>query len=629
MITSKDVFSKRKEGLTIEAYNMAVELVSNTPYDEWNDKAYAYCLIDMIKQSISEDDLNSAKGYSETLSNIEVGDDEILSKNVQRALDLSDPKKEIISDAKSLSKQGKHYEAVNAYKTALVDFPNDQELKTSLAWELYRVGKELFSVENINVLAAKRLLADYLKLNTERPSLLHSLFLRFADKLVGNENFSLVSFLKLWDLNNLTKEDYEPYKADSGKIFPSSAERLIQHAAKDALNKSIVSDIDYILPFIDRAIINFSDNFWLVYYKAKLLHSIGRNDEALEFSISVVKNKINDYWAWDLLGEILLASNPDKSLSCYCKALLCKSEDKFLANVRVKFVDLLTAKSLFNEAAYEVNKAVESREKEGWKATNELNNFQNSEWYKSSTATKNNYSYYKQNTTLADELLFDNMPWLDAIVGEVFTIPNKPNKPKRKLYISLQGQANPLEIAVPNNKYDFKSLTVGQGLQVKGECDHDQRFQVYLIESRDTNKDWDIFPDYTGIIDYINVEKRMAHFMVNKDINGTFLLSDFSAQIADTVILKVSSYKNNYGTQYSVLTCKKSEKRLDDGIVKIFNSSVRVSNGLGFTEDNIFLDRPMVERAAIESGDVVSGIAVQNYNKKRESWGWKAIQLNL
>ena len=161
MITSKTVFAKRKEGCILDAYNMAVELVNNTPYDEWNFKAYAYCLIDMIKQAVNEEDFRRATEYSETLSSIIIDEkDDILCKSVQRALDLSDPQKKIISEAKALSKQGKHYDAITAYRTALTQFPDDKDIHTSLAWELYKVGKDIFSVEKIDVSTAKQLLVE-------------------------------------------------------------------------------------------------------------------------------------------------------------------------------------------------------------------------------------------------------------------------------------------------------------------------------------------------------------------------------------------------------------------------------------------------------------------------------------
>jgi len=45
VITSKDVFSKRKEGEVDEAYTMATELINNPERDNWDIKAFAWCVV--------------------------------------------------------------------------------------------------------------------------------------------------------------------------------------------------------------------------------------------------------------------------------------------------------------------------------------------------------------------------------------------------------------------------------------------------------------------------------------------------------------------------------------------------------------------------------------------------------
>ncbi len=631
ILTSKEVFAKRKEGNIVEAYNMALALVENNPHDEWNIKALAYCIIDMIKQAVSINDFATAQNFASDLNKLNIDQsDEILIRSVNSAMQLSDPQKKIISEAKALSKQGRHNEAFNAYRTALQRFPNDIALHESLGWELYHVGKFIFEAENIDLYLAKQLLAEYIKLQNERPSLLHSLFLRYTNKLIGKEGFNLVAFLKLWDLNNLTQEDYQPYAADNGKTYPSIAEKVIQHAAKDVLHNKQTADVAYILPFIDKAIQKFPDNFWLIYYKAKLLHLADQNDAALDFSISVTKTKVNEYWAWDLLAEILLSIDREKAFSCYCKALLCRGEDKFLANVRIKFAELLIAKSMYPEAKYEIDKAIESREKEGWQITKVLMSYQNSDWYTNTTASLNNQNLYRNNTELAETLLFGSMPWLNAIVGDKFTLPNKPNKPRRKIFIALTEKKTPLEIAVPENKYDFKSLSVGEGIKIKGEVDQENRFQIYLMDKRVIAEKWDIFQEQIGVVDHINYGKKIAHFIVDKHTHGILHFSDFPINftIGGTLALRLSTYENDKGVRYTVLTCRETDEKPKNDIVKRFNNSVRVSNGLGFTNNDVFIDRPLVERYSIEEDNVVAGIAVLNYNKKRNTWGWKAILID-
>lgn len=631
MLTSKAVFEERKTGDLNKAYNMAVELVQTDSTDAWNIKALAWCLIDMIKDASVNNIHNLTQRYLSELDALMIDpSDDILLKSIVRVKQLADPDQKIILDAKNLSKQGRHDEAIGLYRQALIRFPNDLELHESLGWELYRVGKNIFFVEKINVQLAQQLLGEYLNLKNIRPSLLHSLFLRYADRLIGQEHFHLVEFLLFWDLNNLTEDDFKPYEADNGNIYKSIAEKIIQHAAKDALSRSLPRDIDYIIPYVEEAIERFPENFWLIFYKVKLLHSINRNEEALEFSLLVVKNKIDQFWAWDLLAEILLDIDTEKSFSCYSKALQCKADNKYLANVRIKFAKLLLEKSMFNEAKYEISKAIDTRENEGWKITEILSNYQNSEWYANAISTNNNDGLYKKNTALAESLLFDTVSWLKATVGDKFIIPSKPNKPKRKIFIKIENDLTPMEISVPENKYNFNLFSIGDGIKVKGEYDTEGKFQLYLLEDRSDSLKWDIFPEYLAVIDHINFEKKIAHFIVDKNLDGIMRFSDFKMQfkVADKVLIRVTTYKNDKGIRHNVLTCLPTEEELNQTISKQFTNSVRVSNGLAFTDNDIFIDKDLVREYNINDDDQITGLAVINYNKKRARWGWKAITVN-
>ena len=76
MITSRDVFSTRKEGKLDDAYKMAVELISKPDNDEWDIKAFAWCLIDLIKREAQSGNSENIYHYSDQLRklNIDVSD---------------------------------------------------------------------------------------------------------------------------------------------------------------------------------------------------------------------------------------------------------------------------------------------------------------------------------------------------------------------------------------------------------------------------------------------------------------------------------------------------------------------------------------------------------------------------
>lgn len=623
-----EVFQKRKSGLLIDALNLGRNLIKQCPHDEWCVKALAWTIIDLIKIAYEKKDFQFLDSLGLELKALHIDrTDEILMKSVNYAFLLADPRLRVATDAKQLSKQGNHKEAIRAFKIALENFPEDENLYESLGWEYYKYGKDFFQNDNINVHAAKQLLYQYIILKNPRPSRLHSLFLRLSDKLLGKEGFNLVSFLQQWDLNNLTDEDFEEYHAENGNIYPSIAEKVIQHAAKDALESDNLEYMEYILPFLDMAIKRFSENIWLTFYKAKLLHALQRDNEALPFAKLIVKSKNNDYWAWELLGEILMTTDPEKGFSCYCKALMCKGEEKFMANVRLRFAELLIEKSMFSEAKYEVVKAIKSREKGGYKTTQQALEYQQSDWFNTVNSSKDNLSLYKKNIDLAESLLFDELPWLEANVGQSYTANNNP-KPKRKLFVSFSNDSMPKEVSFPENKYNFKDFGIGAPIAIKGEYEASGRFVLYILKERDGGKIWDTVPKYIGVIDHVNYDKKLAHFIIDKSIDGVVRFNDFALKftVGQYISVQLTEYQSKMRKRFNVISCEFTDE-LPDKVLKSFSGSIRESNGLGFTDDDIFIDRDLMMYHNLEDEDSVEGLAVLNYNKKKNNWGWKALKV--
>jgi len=720
MSSSKEVFALRKEGSLDEAYAMALEVIEVDPNDEWNIKAIAWCLYDLTKRSVSQSDYVTAKTYVDQLENIQINEfDEILVKSVEHAKILANPEKRIILQAKEKSKQGNHQEALTLFRQAIKQFPNDIDLNTQFAWELQKEGKIIFDTEKVDVQKARQLLADYIKLKNERPSQLHSLFLRFADKITDREEFNLISFLKLWDLSNLREEDFEPFTKE-GKTYPSIAEKIIQHGAKLILDKKLNQDVEYFLPFLDTGIKRCQDNIWLTYYKAKLLHLINRNEEAIEFLIPVVKEKISDYWTWSLLAELVIETDKEKAVSCYCKSLLCKGEDKFIANVRTKFAELLIKKELWSEAKFEITSAICAKETEGAKVSDRLRDYQQKEWFKNAAEKRSNNDFYNSRKQLAEEFIFHSLPWLDSCLGETFTIPDKPDKPRRKLFIKLPKEV--IEIVVSDRKFNTsRNYKQGESIRVKGEYDKEKIFQPYLLEKRETQASWDLFewhsgniiqsikndgdkitawrvsavlgeqmkegiidvqgittkfpikegvpvfiklyqkekprsifsfsaekesrvhilalsertdgnlwdsfPENIGIVDHINEEKGIAHFIINKKIDSIIKLNQLKekVEIGSKVLVKLKKVTKDRDSYYTVLSCCLTQQEPTGNILKSFSGIVNTKGEVGFVGD-VFIDAHLMQEH-YEYANTINGIAIINYNKKKGVWGWRAIKI--
>lgn len=629
MITSKDVFSKRKEGELDEAYSMAVELINNPTQDEWDIKAFAWCVIDLIKRDAQSGQRHNLSNYADQIRNLEIDPtDKILSDQRDYVLRLCNPNGQEILKAKSLSKQGNNLESLNIFNKIFSNGDQSSEVQVGMAWEMYRVAKAMVEQEPANFNGAKRHINDYFKLDIDKPSLLHTCFLQLADKIAKEGKLNMGAFARIWGLEYLRPEDYEPYQTSDGKSYPSLAERVVQHASKDAFLSADLEDLQYILPFINNCINRYPDNLWLKLSKARVLMTTGQSNEALSFGLEVVKNKVNDYWAWELLGDIHQSIALDIALSCYCKALLCSKDINFIAKVKVKLAEILAHKGSYSEAKFEIESVINYRVDNNQKIPEPAEILRRSSWYEGVSANTSNKHFYREMAPLAEELLYSDLPWINGILGDTFFIKEQKNKPKRKLYI--QSNHLPIEIIVSEFKIPSNVKKMGSGIKIKGEYDYKNRFQVYTIEHRHAQEDWDIFDELIGVVDHVNHTKNLLHFMVSRVISGVIRFSDLSDRFheGDAIAVRLSEYASNQGARYKVLTATKTNQPIPESLLKSFNDSVRQENGMGFTNDGIFIPPPLVSSNNIKNTDFVAGKAILNYNKKRSEWGWKAISIS-
>ncbi|WP_299018080.1 tetratricopeptide repeat protein [uncultured Photobacterium sp.] len=630
--TSKEVFAKRKEpnGLD-EAYQMAQKLVASNPNDDWNYKALAWCLIDLVKREVARNNLNAASHYVQQLQSIKIAsDDNYLVDGTKYAVSLLDPITRIIQQAKCTSKQGNHQQAINYYYKALRHQPHNQDIKIGLGWELYRFAKIQCSHDKINAFAVKKLLNNYLKLECETPSRLHSSFLRIADKLLGESRFNLVAFIRIWGINNFTEEDFEPYiDKRTNECYPSLAQKVVHHATKQALEQNDVFAIKRLLPLLERVISLTDDDIWLNLCKARALNCVGQYEEAFKVAIGVAKLKVGEYWAWELLGDIQLNVDKEKAFNCYCRALSMKPKEDFIAKLRLKLADLMVNKQMHSDAKREVQKVVEARNREEWAIPEAAINLQNSAWFGQVEASSDNESVYITSSKHAEELLFELAPWVHGCLGKMFSLKEQPHKKRQLIYLKHPNSNELVECALPLRRFDFTNTHIGQPVMMKGEFEADGHFNAFQFALRSDGRDWDVLGLHIGVVDHINREKKLAHIIIGKGFDGVIPLNMLpeNVGIGDCVKVRAKQYSSKKGTRALIECIQPTEQTAPQSILKPFSCKVRISNGMGFTDDEIFIDRVFVSKFDIEDGQDVEGTAVINFNKKRSVWGWKAISI--
>ena len=628
MAGSKEVFARRKQGKIDEAYELALELVEAPGAGEWEQSALAWCLIDLIKRESANRADARLEAYRAQLEAIlPSADNEILATHRDKALALCRPEGRLLAEAKTVSQAGNAAQAVALYRKALAARPGDADIQTSLGWELYRHNKQLLTQDAPNVGLVRRNLSDYLMLAVGKPSPLHSCMLMQAAQLAGQDKLKMLAFSRLWNLDNLSGDDFEPYQTDDGKTLPALAEKVIRLAAKDVIASCNQDDLDYLQPYLEDAIDRFPDSLWLRHTKAKALLALNRHGEAMQFVVLVTKAKPDEFWTWELLGDVCAPSDPDAALACYCKGLTCSSDETFLGKLRLKLADALIAGQDFARAKCEVERVIVHRRESGHKIPEAAARITQQPWYAGTEPAASNHDYCKARAAHAEDVLLHDLPWTSAVTGERFTATTAEGKTRtrRRIYMA-SGDGMPKEVFVRESDFPFRDAGSGEPVQVKGESRPGDRYHVYKIERR-AGADWDVVPTRVGVIDHVNKDKQLAHFIVARGIDGVIPLATLPGPVCEgnTVAVRMARFTSKKGDRYRVLSVEPSREQADAAVFRRFESTVSTSGDMGFTTDDIFIPPAVMKKAGVEDGEFVSGVALLNFDKKRMQWGWKAI----
>lgn len=569
-MTAKDVFEIRRNGNFQKAYKMALNLAQIDPQNEWNKKALKYCIRDLAIASLEEKHYNDLKFLIKNFCNIPTNDDKKMSED--------------------------------------------------LGWQLYKHTEYIFKEKNINIHLAKQILFYYLQLNNEKPSILHSCFLRNALKLADSKDFNIINFLKIWDLNNFLDNDFEGFKPSDNKEIPSTVEKTLQKMCKFAISNNSQSDLLFALENINNFINNFQKNIWLTYYKARILNLMGRREEALKFAIKITRQKIREPWAWGMIGDMFLNTDKQKAMACFCRALSIKFADEFKINIRKSLAKILLDFGLKNEACCEIREIFNTYSDNGWNIKEDMQNLINMVDLNSNNVPKNNNDFYRKYIEISDEILLYDLEWLKAEVGNTF---DKNGLLKTKIYILLKDSDTPLAISIKTKQ--FNRLKQGQSILIK--ADLEDKFIVYAIKQ--INEKFDILKTYIGVISYIS-QNNIARFIINKNISCYFDLKVFNGQfeIGDKIAIKM--IKNSKGREgYQVLSIEKTDLECDENVLVNFKGKLNLIQHFGFVEDvfDVYVDSALISQHRLRNGIFISGVAVLSYDKKKNHFGYKAIKI--
>lgn len=227
---STKIYALRRDGLLDDARRLAETFLQQDNTDVDVRKAYAWTLIDICKREQQKENLVEARKISDVLSRMHFdtqfdGFAETLVRKIQALRLMVNPFYAQIQEAKELSQNGNNDKAWEILTQLSVDGNLPEEAHESYGWAIYHYLRD--HITQLDSVQVRTQLKNYIYLHNERPSTLHSQILNFAlNYSKKDSNFKLISFLKLWNPNNLRVDDFEDSLSNKGKIIPSLMSRV-------------------------------------------------------------------------------------------------------------------------------------------------------------------------------------------------------------------------------------------------------------------------------------------------------------------------------------------------------------------------------------------------------------------
>jgi len=135
-------------------------------------------------------------------------------------------------------------------------------------------------------------------------------------------------------------------------------------------------------------------------------------------------------------------------------------------------------------------------------------------------------------------------------------------------------------------------------------------------------------PEEVIAVEFVNKNKKILNFVKDKQKFGFFNYSSQldKPQIGD--ILKVRFNGDGQDGFYKILSAKKAGPNLTSEAVRDYEGTLKVISpqNFGFADD-VFIEPKLVQDNNLTNGQTLTGKAILSFNKKKNEWGWKAIEI--
>lgn len=269
---SSSVYALRREGNLDAARSLAESIIQRDGDSDDIIKAYAWTLIDIAKREKLNGNIEEAFRIVNLLEQLDIDNydefTETLLRTIRSLKYSLNPHYDLIQQAKKFSKDGDNNRAIEIFSTLYKNGELSNEFHEDYGWVIYRYLKE--HIIDLDSVMVRTKLRDYIVLNNDRPSLLHSQILNFTlNYSKQDDNFKFSAFLRMWNPANLRDEDFkDSIDSNGGKI-----RSLMCRVARNIVDypKEDIKQIVDLVPLYREKFQQLLQEqfFWIIYNKAK------------------------------------------------------------------------------------------------------------------------------------------------------------------------------------------------------------------------------------------------------------------------------------------------------------------------------------------------------------------------
>lgn len=549
-------------------------------------------------------------------------------------------------DVQELRKQGNIAEGKKlAYDLLEADL-GDFRTRSMLEWLIYDQAKPAFRNAVEAVKADKRpqqadlhridqALTEFTKLPAQRPGMACSVVLQQLCR-IGPEFPRFAAFVKWVGIEGLREEDWSTQSSNDG-TWPALVVSIARALTKwTKARDTSVQRLEEAVQWLDAAtpVAEGDDSLWLQWDRAGMLRRLESYDQAARALSAVIKAKRNEFWVWAEAGRLYVTDDPDLAHACFCQALLCPSSPEFVAKAHRELAEMLVERCEFAQASVEIKIAASSREEQGWRLGEELENLMREPWYDPATTdAQDPKRYYAEHAPRALTLCFDEVETRPAtFLGVLNLRPPRDAKPgwkprPRTRFAVMREEGKSVSILGPH----LRKVPWRQGEPVAlvlGRQVGDAAETVVQIIRRPDGQAWDRTAIGRGVVAQEAADGKPMRIFAGRD------LGDFPVDSDST---SGGGMGAGEGVSYRMTTNPKngridlfaaSPAHLPDTDVKKIQGRLRraESSAHAFVED-VFVP-PHVLKTVPEHVDEVSVLAVYARHPKKAGYSWRAVRIS-